>query len=165
MVLRPKAKVIKNVKIFYPKIVKDPLPHLFVQKLLGQKFTRIDRYGKHLFLQLQNYSIISHLRMEGKYMLHPHGYEPEKHDHIQFMFTDGTSLFYNDVRKFGTMYLVKKGEERSHPTVAKLGPEVNNESTFTPKYLMEVCQKSHKSIKELLLNQEVVCGLGNIYVD
>ena len=106
MVLRPKAKTIKNIKAFYPTIIKEPTPHLFIQKLIGQKFTRIDRYGKHLILQLQNYSIISHLRMEGKYMLQPKNYAPEKHDHIQFLFTDGTSLFYNDVRKFGTMHLV-----------------------------------------------------------
>lgn len=93
---------------------------------MGQTFTRIDRYGKHLILKLQNYSIISHLRMEGKYLLKEKKFSPEKHDHIQFLLTDGTSLIYNDVRKFGTMYLVKKREEMSHPSISKLGPEVNN---------------------------------------
>ena len=64
--------------------------------------------------------------MEGKYFLEDKNFKPQKHDHIQFMMTDGTNLIYNDVRKFGTMYLVKKGEEYEHPSIAKLGPEVHN---------------------------------------
>lgn len=64
--------------------------------------------------------------MEGKYILYDKKFKPEKHDHIQFLLTDGTSLVYNDVRKFGTMYLVKKNEEMSHSSLKKLGPEANN---------------------------------------
>jgi formamidopyrimidine-DNA glycosylase len=122
ILLRPKGKTIKNIKVFYPNIIKDPAPNEFINKLIGQKFTRIDRYGKHLILKLQNYSIISHLRMEGKYLLKEPSFVPEKHDHIQFLLTDGTSLIYNDVRKFGTMHLVKIGEEYDHPSISKLGP-------------------------------------------
>lgn len=110
------------MKAFYPGIIKEPTAPEFINKLLGQQFTCIDRYGKHLILQLQNYSIISHLRMEGKYLHKEKGFKPEKHDHIQFLLTDGTSLIYNDVRKFGTMHLVKKGEEMNHPSIRKLGP-------------------------------------------
>lgn len=47
--------------------------------------------------------------MEGKYLLKDKHFVPEKHDHIQFLLNDGTSLVYNDVRKFGTMHLVKRG--------------------------------------------------------
>jgi formamidopyrimidine-DNA glycosylase len=60
--------------------------------------------------------------MEGKYIWYDKNYQKDKHDHIQFVFTDGNSLVYNDVRKFGTMYLVKKGEEFEHPSLKKLGP-------------------------------------------
>ena len=52
MLLFPKARVIKNIKAFYPSIIKDPAPNHFINKLIGQKFTRIDRYGKYLILQL-----------------------------------------------------------------------------------------------------------------
>ena len=69
MVMLPKAKTIKNIKAYYPDIIKDPAPNDFINLLIGQKFTRIDRYGKHLILQFQTHSIISHLRMEGKYFL------------------------------------------------------------------------------------------------
>lgn len=101
-------------------------PKVFIDKLVGQKFTSIDRYGKHLIIKFQDYSIISHLRMEGKYIWYDKKYQKETHDHIQFLFTDGNSIVYNDVRKFGTMHLVKKGEEMNHPSISKLGPEVNN---------------------------------------
>jgi formamidopyrimidine-DNA glycosylase len=109
--LKPKPKVIKNIKAFYPNIIKDPAPNEFINKLIGQKFTNIDRYGKFLILKLEKYSIISHLRMEGKYLLKEKDFVREKHDHIQFLLADGTSIVYNDVRKFGTMHLVKRGEE------------------------------------------------------
>jgi formamidopyrimidine-DNA glycosylase len=109
VLLKPKPKTIKSVKAFYSPIIKEPEAPQFIHALLGQTFTRIHRHGKHLILQLQNYSIISHLRMEGKYLLKDKHFVPEKHDHIQFLLNDGTSLVYNDVRKFGTMHLVKRG--------------------------------------------------------
>ena len=153
MLLFPKPKVIKNIKAFYQNIIQEPAPSNFINKLLGQKFTRIDRYGKYLILKLQTYSIISHLRMEGKYFMKDSPFTPEKHDHIQFQMTDGTNLIYNDVRKFGTMHLVNIGEEYDHPSIAKLGPEVNNEKTFTPEYLEQICKKKEILIKDLLLDQ------------
>jgi formamidopyrimidine-DNA glycosylase len=64
--------------------------------------------------------------MEGKYIWYDKKYKPEKHEHIQFELSDGNNLVYSDVRKFGTMHLVQKGEELSHPSVSKLGPEINN---------------------------------------
>ena len=60
--------------------------------------------------------------MEGKYIWYDKKFVPEKHDHIQFLLRDGNSIVYNDVRKFGTMHLVKKGEEMNHPSLSKLGP-------------------------------------------
>ena len=111
MLLHPKPKKIKNIKAFYPVIIKDPAPNEFINKLIGQSFIGVDRYGKHLLIQLQQNSIISHLRMEGKYFLRDKNFVPDKHDHIQFLMTDGTSLVYNDVRKFGTMHLVNRKEE------------------------------------------------------
>jgi formamidopyrimidine-DNA glycosylase len=131
----PKPKKIKNVKAFYTPIIKDMDPSVFIKSLIGQTFTDIDRYGKHLILKFNDYSIISHLRMEGKYIWYDNKFKKDTHDHIQFIFTDGNSLVYNDVRKFGTMHLVKKGEELTHPSISKLGPEVNDESTFTVEYL------------------------------
>ena len=80
-----------------------------MNKLVGQTFKNIDRYGKYLILKLTDYSIISHLRMEGKYHFHHERVQPGKHDHVEFIMGDGTVLVYEDVRKFGTMNLVKKG--------------------------------------------------------
>ena len=77
--------------------------------LIGQNFTSIDRYGKYLILKLKTHSIISHLRMEGKYHFFQTRPEIGKHDHVEFVMADGSALVYSDVRKFGTMDLVKKG--------------------------------------------------------
>lgn len=78
--------------------------------------------------------------------------------------SDGSALVYSDVRKFGTMRLVLKGQEMEHKSLIKLGPEAN-QSDFTPEYLEEICQSRTSSIKELLLDQDSVCGIGNIYAD
>ena len=108
--MKPKPKKIKSVHLYYPAIVKDIDHKTFIEKLTGQTFTDIDRYGKHLLLKLNTNSIISHLRMTGSYALKEKPKEITKHDHIEFKMTDGSQLIYSDVRKFSTMHFVKKGE-------------------------------------------------------
>lgn len=163
--LKPKPKKIKTLRIFYPGIIKGIDPGEFSRSLIGQSFRAISRYGKYLILQLTDWSIISHLRMEGQYILWDKKYQPEKHDHLDFTLGDGSHLVYNDVRKFGTMSLVRRGEEFSHPSLQKLGPEITDEDNFTVRYLSDVCQKTTKNIKSLILDQGKICGAGNIYTD
>ena len=79
----------------------------------AKRIIRIDRYAKYLLIRLNdNLTIVSHLRMEGKYHLTTPEAPKDKHDHVEFIFTDGTALRYNDVRKFGRMQLVLTGTER-----------------------------------------------------
>ena len=65
--------------------------------------------------------------MEGKYRYAPEKIELTKHDHVEFIMTDGSVLIFSDVRKFATMNLVKRGEEMNHVSISKLGPEANTE--------------------------------------
>ncbi|QQZ10636.1 DNA-formamidopyrimidine glycosylase [Heyndrickxia vini] len=159
------GKTIEQVSVFWPKIIKNPVEiEQFTDALRGETITNINRRGKFLIINTNTYALVSHLRMEGKYGLF-NGEEPlDKHTHVVFHFTDGTELRYRDVRKFGTMHLFLKGEENSQLPLLQLGPEPFS-SEFTKKYLQEKLQKTERKIKPVLLDQTVVTGLGNIYVD
>ncbi len=127
--------------------------------VLGQTFQDITRRGKYLIFHLDDFYMISHLRMEGKYFVKKE--EPfEKHEHMIFYLSDGRTLRYHDVRKFGTFDLIEKvslEEFFSH-----LGPEPFDKS-YTAEYLKN--KNSKKPIKNFLLDQSVVAGIGNIYVN
>jgi formamidopyrimidine-DNA glycosylase len=159
------GKVIEDVIVTYPKIVKRPDDaEIFKDMLRGEMIENIKRRGKFLLLYVTNYVIVSHLRMEGKFLLHQEDEPIDKHTHVRFLFKDGTELHYKDVRKFGTMHLFKKGEEFTQMPLADLGPEPFD-AELTPQYLQERLQKTSRKIKVVLLDQRLLVGLGNIYVD
>ncbi|KRG14514.1 DNA-formamidopyrimidine glycosylase [Lederbergia galactosidilytica] len=159
------GKNIKNVSVHWPKIIKYPLEvEQFQDALQGQLIHTVERRGKFLIFQLDDYSLVSHLRMEGNYSLHHNEDSPDKHTHILFHFTDGYTLFYRDVRKFGTMHLFSKGTENDQLPLSKLGPEPFSDEC-TLEYLVENLSKTDRCIKAALLDQTIVSGLGNIYVD
>lgn len=81
-----------------------------------------------------------------------------------FHFTDGTELRYTDVRQFGTMHLFQIGEDLQLPPLNKLGQEPL-EPSFTPEKFKQIVSGKSTKIKSLLLNQEYIVGIGNIYVD
>lgn len=158
-------KTIEEVQVFWPKIIKQPDDvSYFSQLLKGQQIIEVHRRGKFLLFELDDYMLISHLRMEGKYSVHKKEEPVKKHTHVIFKFTDEEELRYNDVRKFGTMHLVKKGDELTQKPLNQLGPEPFNKE-FTDDYLKDKLGKTARSIKVVLLDQSVVTGLGNIYVD
>src|SRR5699024_12009260 len=91
---------------------------------------------KFLLCELDDYTLVSHLRMEGKYSVHSQDDPLKKHTHIIFSFTNGEELRYNDVRKFGTMHLFHKGDERSNKPLNHLVPDPFVETfTFTYFYV------------------------------
>ncbi|SHG84349.1 DNA-formamidopyrimidine glycosylase [Ornithinibacillus halophilus] len=158
-------KTIDDITVNWAKIIKQPddVEH-FKQLLIGQTFREINRKGKFLLFEIDDYTLISHLRMEGKYSVVDENEPVKKHTHVIFHFTNGEELRYNDVRKFGTMHLVKKGEEFSQKPLTQLGPEPFDD-TFTFDYFYDKLQKTNRVIKAVLLDQTIVTGLGNIYVD
>lgn len=159
-----KGKTIKKVVLWYPKIVATD-HEKFLTELPGKKIIDIDRYAKYLLIRLSdNLTIVSHLRMEGKYHLTTPDVPKDKHDHVEFIFTDGTALRYNDVRKFGRMQLILTGTEKQVTAIGKLGPEPNSPE-FSEQYFIDSLQRKKKNIKNTLLDQKTVAGLGNIYVD
>ncbi|WP_419513422.1 bifunctional DNA-formamidopyrimidine glycosylase/DNA-(apurinic or apyrimidinic site) lyase [Lactobacillus kimbladii] len=159
-----KGKTIKEVTVWYPKIITGDAKE-FAKQLTGKKIENIERYAKYLLIRLSdNLTIVSHLRMEGKYRLVKINTKKDKHDHVQIIFSDNSALRYNDVRKFGRMQLIKTGTEKEKTGISKLGAEPNS-AAFTVSYLQNGLARKKKNIKSTLLDQSVVAGLGNIYVD
>lgn len=158
-------KEIEDVTIYWPKIVKQPDdPEHFRMLLSGESIERIGRRGKFLLFYLNHYVLISHLRMEGKYRVVPKSKEKDKHTHVIFHFTDGTELRYNDVRKFGTMHVYKIGEEMTKAPLKSVGPDPFEEA-YTFDYVKARLKRTTRMIKAALLDQTIISGLGNIYVD
>lgn len=156
-----KDKIIKDVKIFYSPIIHSNIEE-FVPSIKGKKILNIERKGKHLIFCLSdNLFLLSHLRMEGKYH-----YEKEenkyKHDLLCFLLNDNTYLYYNDVRKFGVFMLKKKDELWTTPPLSELGKEPF-EMDLDNFY--NSLKTQSKPIKEILLDQTFIAGIGNIYAD
>ncbi|WP_077327411.1 DNA-formamidopyrimidine glycosylase [Virgibacillus siamensis] len=159
------GKEIKEVEVFWPNIIKRPDDvEQFKLELNGQTFQDITRKGKFLLFQLDDHVLVSHLRMEGKYSVHPSSEIIKKHTHVIFRFVGGDELRYNDVRKFGTMHLFSKGEEFTQKPLSLLGPDPFDKH-FSQEYFYQKLRKTERNIKTALLDQSIVAGLGNIYVD
>lgn len=159
-----KGKRIDNVDVRWTKIIEAPEVPTFQELVKGQTIEDIQRRGKYLIFKLTDFDLISHLRMEGKYEFFESNPIVDKHTHVIFHFSDGTQLHYHDVRKFGRMALVGKNQSETYKGILRLGPEPLPEK-FTLAGFTEQLKKSHKAIKPLLLDQRLVTGLGNIYVD
>lgn len=159
------GRTIRSVTVKLPRIIQRPAdPEQFQDALAGLTIQQVERRGKFLRILLDGLVLVSHLRMEGRYGVFPSEEPPELHTHVLFHLDDGTDLRYKDVRQFGTMHLFLPGEEFRLPPLAKLGVEPLGPD-FTLQALRDRIGKRTSRIKPLLLNQELVVGLGNIYVD
>ena len=158
------GRKINGIDVYYGKTITNDVED-FRQALIGQTIERVDRRGKYLLFRFSNHlTMVSHLRMDGKYFNAVNGAPVDKHTHVIFHFTDGTELCYNDTRKFGRMTLVKTGDEMKVGGLSTIGPEPTADD-FTVEYFQKILSKSRGKIKPFLLNQRHVAGLGNIYVD
>ena len=159
------GKKIAEVDVRWANIIKKPDDvEQFKLELMGQTIHEVNRRGKFLLFVLDDITMVSHLRMEGRYGLFSKTCELTPHTHVVFRFTDETELRYQDVRKFGTMHLFKKGTEEESLPLLQLGVEPFSED-FTIELLRDAFHKTTRSIKVVLLDQKTVVGLGNIYVD
>ncbi len=157
------GKQIAGVDVIFDKILKNINAVDFVEKLNGQYILDVINIGKYLILNLTDNDLVIHLRMEGKLFYYENIYNFKKHDHIVITMTDGSSLVYNDVRKFGTFDLYIKGEYNKAKQIVKLGKEPLDK-TIDVNYL-KMRFMNNKKIKQNLLDQTIINGLGNIYVD
>lgn len=160
-----KGQTIKEIELRYEPMVKNMSAAEFKEKLINQTIQAVSRRGKYLVFHFDDYQLLSHLRMEGKYFYVDSDFELNPHVHVIFTLENGKRLLYQDTRKFGTYHLYDKAidlETTAPFQVLGLEPFATE---FTPAYVKEKIQNKKKPIKSLLLDQTVVCGLGNIYVD
>lgn len=155
---------IDRVEIITPRQIYHPDSDTFRAELEGACFTDIERRGKYLLFKLRTLTLVGHLRMSGRLYLSTPEREREKHVHVVFHLDNGTELRYADQRKFGGFHLLGPRGEGMPPGLAALGPEPLSDA-FTPAVLGAGLSGRKSPVKAALLNQAIVAGLGNIYVD
>ena len=142
--------------------LRQIVPSDFGKVLTGGTFIDFRRIAKYIVLSLDNhYSILLHLGMSGTVRLSKKKPDKQKHDHIVFETTKGY-MVYNDPRRFGLCLAFKTAELEKHPLLTKLGIDPFNEQ-LTGVFLKEKLIKKTIPIKLALLDQSIVCGIGNIY--
>ena len=156
-------QTIDDVDIIYDKIIEYPEYKEFKKRIKNQTINDIKRKGKWLMFELDDYYMLSHLRMEGKYFLKKD--EPVlKHEHIIFYLNNGKTLRYHDTRKFGKIHLIEKDKVYNQKPLNELGLEPWD-SNLTIDYLKDKYKNKKIPIKTLLLDQSIITGIGNIYAD
>lgn len=172
----PEVETIKNVlktivinkKIIKIDVLRDSTivgdTNLFVSSLTNQTFLDVTRIGKYLIFHLTNGLVfLSHLRMEGKYFELDEKESNTKHTRVVFHLNNSKKLIYDDSRCFGILKLSSENNYLNEKEIKVLGPEPFDIENGT--YLHEKAKKVKLPIKSFLLDQSVMTGLGNIYVD
>ncbi|MBL1240561.1 MAG: bifunctional DNA-formamidopyrimidine glycosylase/DNA-(apurinic or apyrimidinic site) lyase [OCS116 cluster bacterium] len=139
--------------------------------LEGKQIADIERRSKYLLMHFHSVkdqqTLIGHLGMSGKFTIFSHNEakmrEKQKHDHVVFYLDDGTEIVYNDPRRFGFLVLADQGDWQSHKLIRDIGPEPLTDD-FDAAHLAKKSAGKNGNIKNHLLNQKIVAGLGNIYV-
>ncbi|GMA51593.1 formamidopyrimidine-DNA glycosylase [Alicyclobacillus contaminans] len=158
------GRTIASVDVRLPRIIRTPDDTVrFAAELAGCTIQSVSRRGKYLLFSVPPYTLVSHLRMEGQYLWVAADEPVAPHTHVIFHFDDHTELRYRDVRQFGTMDLIEPGQPLPKGLLA-LGPEPFSEDLDHDGLYRRVHRRT-ASIKAVLLDQAVLAGLGNIYVD
>ncbi|MGD8341931.1 MAG: bifunctional DNA-formamidopyrimidine glycosylase/DNA-(apurinic or apyrimidinic site) lyase [Gammaproteobacteria bacterium] len=128
----------------------------------GKRIVSVDRRAKYLLLELETGCLMIHLGMSGSLRYLPEPEPPLKHDHFDLVLESGAVVRYNDPRRFGSLHLT--GAPGNHELIRHLGPEPL-ESEFDGEYLWRRSRNRKTAIKQLIMNGEIVVGVGNIYAN
>ncbi len=151
---------IKEIIIRHPTL-RWPVPKNLSEKLVNQKINNIHRRAKYLLIEFEHGTLIIHLGMSGSLRILTHDFPPKKHDHADIKFSNQTILRFNDPRRFGAILWTDEPIS-SHPLIKNLGPEPL-EKSFTGKSLFDKAKSRKISVKNFLMNNAIVVGVGNIY--
>ena len=165
------GQTIEHVQVNRPDL-RWPFPKDMVKRLSRQKIIMLRRRSKYLLADLSGgETLLIHLGMSGRILISgdPLGIfatnqpSKQKHDHVILGFSNGARLTYNDPRRFGTMDMFETLKESKNKYLMHIGPEpLSNE--FDETYFAEIAKSRKSPIKNVLLDQRIVAGLGNIYV-
>jgi len=157
------GKAIADARLLRQRLAPDSSPVKFRNALTRSCIASVRRRGKHILIDLDNgKTLIVHLRMSGRFSLLDADDTDPKFTHAVLYFTDNTRLTFDDQRHFGLMKIVKTNEVTSAKEIAKLAPEPFADE-FTTDYLIAELKRANRVLKEFLLDQTKVTGLGNIY--
>ena len=176
---------IKSIEVRYPKVVGGDIDN-FQKNVVGAKIVRVERRGKLIIVHLSNGNVILiHLKLTGQLIYIDkagNGYKgghsqkamdlppPNKFTHITLNFEDGSRLYFNDLRRFGWMKVVSEREYKSGEGITKkildgIGPDPTLKEYDVREFVKNVKRRSKSSIYQVLMDQKVISGLGNIYVN
>lgn len=152
---------IRDVQIAWPRIIATPAPEAFCRRVTGRRINAITRRGKYIVLSLDaGETVLIHLRMTGRLAFASHTAPRSRHEHVVLALDDDRQLRYHDTRKFGRWHVVTEPSA----VLGRMGPEPLDRN-FTPVVLSALLRQRARQLKPLLLDQHVLAGLGNIYVD
>jgi formamidopyrimidine-DNA glycosylase len=138
-----------------------PVPPKLAGEIAGQSVSGVRRRAKYLLIDLERGSLILHLGMSGSVRVVPGDTPLVDHDHIDIQLDSGLLLRFNDPRRFGSL-LWTDADPLAHPLLRRLAPEPLD-ATFDGEYLYRASRGRRVAIKQLLMNSQVVVGVGNIY--
>ncbi len=173
------GKVIKRVIIYWPKTFNYPTKYI-QEKLSKSRLLSLNRRGKLLIIELSNkYYLLIHLKMTGQIIYkdqkirfgagHPNdsfmSKMPDKTTRVEILFEDGSRIYFNDQRKFGWIKLLNRTEYANFSFLNNLGPEPLSKEFNLEQLKRRINIRPNSMIKAVLLDQKIIAGLGNIYVD
>ncbi|MGM0652741.1 MAG: DNA-formamidopyrimidine glycosylase [Bacillota bacterium] len=160
-----RGKTFAEPILHMPSTIAYPSPEEFSVGLEGRTATALTRRGKYLFINLDQNILTVHLRMTGNLLFSKTGLPAEdRFLRVTLPFTDGTALHYLDMRRFGRLWLTANRQELETFVLKNVGPDILNEVNL--EEFIELLGKRQKAkLKALLLDQNFVAGLGNIYTD
>ncbi len=153
---------ISNVKIHTSKL-RFKIPNNIINILRNSKISNLRRIAKLIIIDLdKDYSLIIHLGMSGRLKTVNKSYKTIKHDHFVLYFLSKRILVYHDPRKFGFIDIVQTKDLQKHKYILSLGVDALSPK-LTAQMIFEKISKSEVPIKQILLNQKLIAGIGNIY--
>ncbi|MGI5825696.1 MAG: DNA-formamidopyrimidine glycosylase [Bacillota bacterium] len=162
------GKIIKTVEVYNPVVIESGNPEDFIA-LQGAEITDIGRRGKYLLFTIikddEKLVMVAHMRMTGKLLFDNNVRENAKHEHVKFIFVGGSQLAFEDVRRFGRLWLVKQSDIFRVGGLNTLALEPLDDDFNVAYFEDKICRKKKSTVKGTLLDQHIVAGLGNIYVD
>ena len=168
-VLRGLAPVLQNNSITNVQLnradLRIPFNSSLIEDISNSPVHRMKRRAKYILIEFENKKIlVIHLGMSGviNIISSDQAYKSQKHDHVVLTLKDKTKLVYNDPRRFGMIFSIDAQEETTHKAFAHLGVEPLS-NHFSGAFLKEKLGKKETSIKQALLDQKNIVGVGNIY--
>ena len=166
-----RGRTLRSARLLRAGLAPEVTPVQFSRLLRNSFVEEVNRRGKHILIhlrragrrsQLEPMVLITHLRMTGRFLLLPRAEELPRHAHALFRLDDERVLVFADQRHFGMMKIVPRAALTETKELRSLAPEPFS-AEFTPDYLYGALQTSRRTLKETLLDQKKVTGLGNIY--